>query len=309
MILFDKKKVSNLQPHPLLGTSGMLDELSRNELVKSAKGDAAQRALREARVDELNLKLDSLQADIAKNGILEPIKICLENGEWLIVDGRHRWMAAKALNRETVPCALVDPKNAREIILSAMLGKHLSKGARAYSAVQVHPEVALDGEKREKAGKKLEPSAIVAEGLAQKIGVSERMMRTACALYKIFHEHLTLKGRYEDSVYTVSITKLLGDMTARVTLYEESKTYDHPQPKKETKAEREAGELLLRKAVTKDRVQAIRDFSEDINDGWELLEDEDLEDIKLNFHDFLGRLPEGMKAMASDFFKKGEGHE
>ncbi len=273
MILFEKKKVSNLQPHPLLGTSGMLDELSRNELVKSGKGDAAQRALREAKVDELNLKLDSLQADIAKNGIIEPIKICLENGEWLIVDGRHRWMAAKALNRETVPCALVDPKNAREIILSAMLGKHLSKGARAYSAVQVHPEVALEAAKGKQMGTECPFKSQT--DLALKIGVSERLMKVACALYRVFYnpDHKTLRIKYEKSVWTCqNIAKLLGEVDASVKRHDETGSYDLP---KETKEKKEDREHRLAKAVALNFIKDSSTKALELNKGWQLFDESD----------------------------------
>lgn len=49
---------------------------------------------------KLDLRINQdLEKSISRNGIREPIKIVLEDGEWQIVDGRHRWEHWKSLSR------------------------------------------------------------------------------------------------------------------------------------------------------------------------------------------------------------------
>ena len=48
-------------------------------------------------------QMAKLLDDIAKNGIKDPIKYVMKNGQKMIVDGHHRLDAAKRLGMETVP--------------------------------------------------------------------------------------------------------------------------------------------------------------------------------------------------------------
>lgn len=291
MILFERKQVKDLKPHPLLGYNGMLDELVENEVKKAAQGDAAQKLLRQERAEELNLKMESLKADIEKNGILEPLKICMLDGEWLIVDGRHRWIAVKSLENETVPCVVVKAEAAREIILSAMLGKHLSKGARAYSAVQVHPEVALDAAKGKQMGNGFPFKS--QDELAQKIGVSDKIVKQACALYRIFYDpdHKVLKVKFEKSVWTCSsIAKLLGEVDRWKTRKEETGSYEEP---KVSKLDKEKQAVEVAKLTTFNRIKNADVTAKEISEGWELLDDDQLEAVAEYIDDFIDLYPIG----------------
>ena len=49
-----------------------------------------------------------LKENIAKNGILEPIKYTIHNGRKYIVDGHHRILAAKELILDAVPAEEVN---------------------------------------------------------------------------------------------------------------------------------------------------------------------------------------------------------
>ena len=55
-----------------------------------------------------NTFVDRLKKDIVKNGIQEPIKYVVYNGEKYIVDGHHRFIAAKRLRIEEIPSVKVE---------------------------------------------------------------------------------------------------------------------------------------------------------------------------------------------------------
>ena len=56
-----------------------------------------------------------LAAEIKKGGIILPIVVRPNGGDYQIVDGEHRWMMADRLNMEKVPCVVVamDEQEAR----------------------------------------------------------------------------------------------------------------------------------------------------------------------------------------------------
>src|SRR5690348_15322129 len=79
-------------------------------------------------------QLIALLDDIRAHGIQSPLEINKHNQ---IVDGRHRWRAAKKLNLKDVPVMVHDDGEVIAIILrSLLLRRHYTKSALAYTA---HP--------------------------------------------------------------------------------------------------------------------------------------------------------------------------
>lgn len=77
-------------------------------------------------------RFESLIQDIRENGILDPIKITAANQ---IVDGRHRWRAAKKAKLEEIPFEIIPDDQIAAIILRSLLHRrHYTKGQLAYLA-------------------------------------------------------------------------------------------------------------------------------------------------------------------------------
>lgn len=73
----------------------------------------------------------ALRDSIADAGILEPLKI----SKGRIVDGRERWLHAKVLGRETVPCIEIPESDVHATIFDSIIcRKHMPKVALAYLA-------------------------------------------------------------------------------------------------------------------------------------------------------------------------------
>ena len=51
---------------------------------------------------------DHLKAEIARIGFLDPVLVREENGEYIIVDGEHRWTASKEAGLKTIPVVIVE---------------------------------------------------------------------------------------------------------------------------------------------------------------------------------------------------------
>ncbi len=210
---------ASLTPHPILERIAtkwdVLDHLQGGK-----KPDHVE-ILEEVRQD-----WSAFVADVKQRGILEPIKIVEIKGKPVIVDGRHRWKAALEAEISRVPCERVSIDQALAIMESTMIGRqHLTKGQRAYAAVVLHPEVATEGDKREKAGK-AEPSALNAEGLATKFGVSVRLVEQACKLYRELDKSKTLRAKHEWRVFAgFGLGAILAGLAG------DTATTDKPKPK------------------------------------------------------------------------------
>jgi ParB-like chromosome segregation protein Spo0J len=79
-----------------------------------------------------------LLADIGRVGVTEPVQI-LDDGT--IVDGRHRWLAAKEAGLREVPCVVLPDLSADEafgrMVAGALLRRHLTASQRAALAVKL----------------------------------------------------------------------------------------------------------------------------------------------------------------------------
>lgn len=119
----------------------------------------------------------ALLEDIRDRGILDPIKICEQNR---ILDGRHRWRAAKKLKLPLVPTITYGEEDAHPIILhSLLLRRHYSKGARAYFAYPLLREEYKRAQLQGTAG-------VTVESLAERVGISKSLFKSAGQLHEIF---------------------------------------------------------------------------------------------------------------------------
>jgi hypothetical protein len=87
-------------------------------------------------------KMAELQADIALNGVLEPL-LLTPGG---IVGGRHRCRAAVAAGVAQVPCLLFPEDRALELIVASLrLHRHFSKLSLAYKSLPISQRYVMGG--------------------------------------------------------------------------------------------------------------------------------------------------------------------
>jgi hypothetical protein len=203
-------RLSELKFHPLLTRVAMLPDLIERE-TKLGNAQGKSRGAHKAMAEEMKHDFEALVESVAKYGIRERAKVLRTETGWQIVDGRHRFGAAsevvkrfgesevaRRIANEGIPCEEVTEADVVPIIMDAVTRRHMSKGARAYLAVLMEPEVATDAKSREKAGK---PSAFSAEGLAKRAGVSPRLVEDAIALFRIFEKRKDVRKKFEDSIW------------------------------------------------------------------------------------------------------------
>lgn len=177
-------KAAELAPHPLLGRAGMLSDLIERE---TKKGNAAgsNREAHKARAAELETEYTAFKEGIRTQGIQDPLKVVKNpDGSYWIVDGRNRWDSHKDVAAEDKPLACVEipETDVRQVILTAMIRRHMTKQARALMAVQIHPEVAQEA----KAGRPKQGAEypINQPALAAIVGVSLETMKEACLFWR-----------------------------------------------------------------------------------------------------------------------------
>jgi len=226
--------LNKLSFHPKLDRITMLPKLLKIE-TKKGKEPGKNKAAHMKNAEELDLEYQANVASVAAHGILNPLKVVKDaKGKWLIVDGRHRYEYAKevAANRYAdpvkeaharsleivgIPCEEVMPEEVDTIILTALKHRNYSKGALAYLAVLMRPEVVTGANDRQKAGKAVEPSAVSAEGLAAETGVSCRLMEYAITLYRTFKAHATMRPLYEPSIWAGGdLERIIGGVNSRI---------------------------------------------------------------------------------------------
>jgi hypothetical protein len=185
------ERTDRLAPHPLLERVGTMSSLASHFALRAKKAGKNREDHKELAL-ALDGDLAALRASIQTQGILEPIKICkqfeaqlpnMPAERWWIVDGRNRWLAACALGLKSIPVMRVAASAAPEIIAATVAGRrHYTKGATAYLACLIHPEMALAASGRRT---DLATSALSAEVLAQKYAVSRRLLGQATELYRL----------------------------------------------------------------------------------------------------------------------------
>jgi hypothetical protein len=139
---------------------------------------------KDERAEGLAEDLAAFNDTVYTAGILEPIKVIpcppLLVGEddgvrWWVVDGRTRIQSLEA--DDEVPFVEINPDEVEAVIESTITGRrNWSKGQKAYLAVLRNPEIVTEARDRQRTG---EPSALSAEGLANRFGVSPRLIEQA----------------------------------------------------------------------------------------------------------------------------------
>jgi hypothetical protein len=134
-------------------------------------------------------RFHALCDDVGARGILFPLLI---NSQNQILDGRRRWLAAKARQLPLVRCLVVDDSVAEIIVATLLHRTHYTPGQRAYLLAPTLDDAFAEAHKRMLAGGKSGPSALSAEGVktpdawANEIGVSIRLLRDARKLLELF---------------------------------------------------------------------------------------------------------------------------
>jgi hypothetical protein len=152
------------------------------ELLNGA-GDAERR-------ERLMCDLEAFRASVARDGVLEPLKVqCVGPDEYEILDGRERYAAAVHAGLEQAPCLEVDTPQEALLHATVVGRRHWTKGMKAWLAVKMCPGLAfLDhgGTRRGKQADQVHSVNLIWETCslaAEATGVSTGLMNQACQLY------------------------------------------------------------------------------------------------------------------------------
>lgn len=145
-------------------------------------------------------------ADTLLNGgetIREPLKI---TPDLQVVDGRHRFLAAKKAQLTEVPCILVAADHAAEIALETLLARrHFTKGQRAYLAAPLLEATINEyGQRRLNNIKRGEATDLQfgrsAERLAEKLGIGGRLLEQSRTIHLAFDAHPEWRAQDEPKI-------------------------------------------------------------------------------------------------------------
>lgn len=146
-------------------------------------------------------EMESLRASVRENGVLQDLFIT-NDGD--VVDGRHRWKAARLEHVKEVPCQIVPEEQVASIVLATILERrHYTKSARAYLSLPLLEKAVSEGiAKRAAIGKTnirhqktdsvgLLTGATTKKGsdeLAERLGISVDMLQLARNASRLFSE-------------------------------------------------------------------------------------------------------------------------
>lgn len=146
-------------------------------------------------------EFDALCESIRTHGVMQPVLITT-NDE--VVDGRHRWKAARANGLTEIPCEVVNEEDAASLVLTMVLDRrHYSKSGRAYLALPLFQKAREEGIARRAANLKAgansrNPTKLAfgekssnsmqsaVEEFAEKLGISSELFRQARDLEETF---------------------------------------------------------------------------------------------------------------------------
>jgi hypothetical protein len=209
---------TGIAPHPMLARMTMLDSLAIGLRQRAKKAGHNRVAMNDAAA-EAEASFAALRASVAEKGVLEPLLVVAKpDGDYLIIDGRHRWQAALDADIALVPCIERPESEAGQIIADAVLARrHFSKSALAWIAVITHPECATEGEDRKAGNLKNGPKSPIAtkypsgengrnpdetqQEVASRHGVSLPLLKQACELYRIGLEWPEMLAEAEMSIW------------------------------------------------------------------------------------------------------------
>ncbi|MHB8520707.1 MAG: hypothetical protein ACYDH9_08105 [Limisphaerales bacterium] len=149
----------------------------------------------------------NLRENIREFGINDPLKIT-DQGE--IVDGRHRWRAAKALKLVCVPCVLVPDDRIVSTALSGLAcRRNFTKAAVAYLAYPLLRDAHEEARRHQSENlQKGQCSPVATSGrngttveeIAQNLGVNRRTFERAAAVHALFAKYPKYKARFEPRI-------------------------------------------------------------------------------------------------------------
>lgn len=154
--------------------------------------------------DESDPRFLSLVEDIRERGIQDPIKVDSQNQ---IIDGRHRWRAAKRLQLQTVPVMVVANDQIASVIVGSLIQRrHFTKGQRAYLVAPYLDSLFEESKNRrlhnlKHVGKStLPPLGESPDDLAEQLGFSLPLLKQARQLHKLFTETPKLRAEFEPRI-------------------------------------------------------------------------------------------------------------
>lgn len=148
----------------------------------------------------------SMLDDIRLRGIDQAIFIVGDQ----IIEGRHRWRAAKRLQLPLIPVIERREDEIAGIIINSLVQRrHYTKGALAYMTVPMMEEAFEEAKKREISHRFGQPAAGSAasalplksvEDLAETIGISRRLFFQARELHEEFEKKPKLREQFEQKI-------------------------------------------------------------------------------------------------------------
>lgn len=215
--------VTWLANHPILDRVSLVAE-SAGLLTEYHHGDPERRE----RASGLRDDWAAWVQEIRDHGVLEPLKVVKNpdhEGSYLVIDGRHRLQAARDAGKKEVPCVIVHEGDIHAHMEGSVIARrHWTKSMLAYFCVLLHPEVAADnvngGDRRSISAQKMRFDPMSREMLAERFGVSLRLLVEAIWIYRQLDEHPDLRPRIEPSLWAgVPLMRLrLGIEGATATL-------------------------------------------------------------------------------------------
>jgi hypothetical protein len=160
-----------------------------------------------------------LVESVASSGILDPLKVTADGR---IIDGRHRWRAAKAAGLDSVPCVVVDEGRLAEIAMETRLARRhlMSKSQVAYEMYPLfarrHQEAlnAHTAGLAQRGGKSSAAPRI--EDLAAQAGVGRDLFKHAAAVHREFSTDPSLREEWEPKIMAEEEPMALGAVLAGI---------------------------------------------------------------------------------------------
>lgn len=150
------------------------------------------------RWDSKSAELTALADDVGAHGIHQPLIVTSE--QHLLVDGRHRLMAARLAGIPEVPVIFCDEKEVADIVLGTLAHRrHFSKGALAYMSYPVLAamQTSHGGDRKSKS---IQSTLKSAELIAYDLGFGRDLFFQAKQLHEKFAEREDLREEYEPRI-------------------------------------------------------------------------------------------------------------
>lgn len=148
--------------------------------------------VRKKRLARLSSDWDAFIADIAANGVQDPVKVIRgADDRYFVCDGRNRVTGARRAGKASVPAILVNPEDVDMIVTSTVIGRrHWTKSMKAWLAVLMNPEVVTRtraNNSRPDASDKI--GSTTRESLGGQYGVSADMIDQACRIHALAYKN------------------------------------------------------------------------------------------------------------------------